>query len=416
MTIIHRRKFLSGGVALNAALSLGMLPSGALAQGQTIKFLLLTPLSGPNARSGALMRKGAELAVADVNAAGGIAALGGAKLEVVVADAGDSPERAKSAAQRVLSEEPNLVAGLGAWLSSFTLAATEISERAGLPWMTYSYSDLLTSRGFKHIYQTAPVASSLATGAIPTVMDIAQQATGKRPTRLAAVADSALAAQTVMKAVREQVVSKNGLELVVDETYTPPLTDATSIAQKVRRAKPDLLLLYASTIPDLKVIIEKFQEFNLGGSQLPLITIAPQNASPEVIANIKPNLVEGMVVVVGNWEGLQIKGAAEEMRKRAAEPWLTEDFISTYGQVWLLKDALERSKVAEKMAVSTALRQTDLSGGASAARYFVGGTMKFDDAGRRVASPIVVLQWQNGVPVLIGPSSDAVAKAIWKKA
>ncbi|MBN9467177.1 MAG: ABC transporter substrate-binding protein [Bosea sp.] len=411
---IDRRDFLSGSIAFNTALGLGMVP--ALAQGQSIKFLLLTPLSGPNARSGALMRKGAELAVADVNAAGGIAALGGAKLEVVVADAGDSPERAKSAAQRVLSEEPSLVAGLGAWLSSFTLAATEISERAGLPWMTYSYSDLLTARDFKHIYQTAPVSSALAKDAIPAVINLAQQATGARPKRLAAIADSSLPAQSVMKAIREKVVAANALELVVDETYTPPLTDATSIAQKVRRARPDILLVYATTIPDLKVIIEKLQEFQLGGAQIPIVTVAPQNGSPEVVANIKPNLVEGMVVVVGNWEGVQIKEMTEGLRKRAGEPWLTEDFISTYGQVWLLKDALERAKIAEKAAVSTALRQTDLSGGASAARYFVGGTMKFDAAGRRVGSPMVVLQWQNGVPVVIGPSSDAVAKAIWKKA
>jgi len=416
MFSMRRRELLASSAALAASLGVGLKGSPALAQGQTVKFLLLTPLSGPNARSGALMRKGAELAVADVNAAGGIAALGGAKLEVLVADAGDSPERAKSAAQRIVSEEQNLVAGLGAWLSSFTLAATEITERVGMPWMTYSYSDLLTARNFKHIFQTAPVSSALASGAIPAVMDLAQQATGARPKKLAAIADSSLPAQSVMKTIREKVVGANGLELVVDETYTPPLTDATSIAQKVRRARPDLLLVYATTIPDLKVIIEKLQEFNLGGAQIPIVTIAPQNGSPEVIANIKPNLVEGMVVVVGNWESLQLKDQITELRKRAGEPWITEDFISTYGQVWLLKDALERAKRADRAAVSQALRETNLTGGASAARYFVGGHMKFDEAGRRVDSPMVVLQWQNGVPLVIGPTSDAVAKPIWKKA
>jgi branched-chain amino acid transport system substrate-binding protein len=93
---------------------------------------------------------GARLAVEDVNAAGGIKSMGGAKLKLVEYDAGDSSEKAKDAAQRMIAQEPDLVGGFGCWLSSFTLAATEVTERAQLPWLTLSYSDLITSRGFKH--------------------------------------------------------------------------------------------------------------------------------------------------------------------------------------------------------------------------------------------------------------------------
>ena len=56
--------------------------------------------------------------------------LGGAKLEIIYADAGDSTEKAKNAAQRLLSDNPDLVGGTGSWLSSFTLAVTEVTERA----------------------------------------------------------------------------------------------------------------------------------------------------------------------------------------------------------------------------------------------------------------------------------------------
>ena len=44
---------------------------------------------------------GADMALEDINSAGGIKALGGAKLELVYADAGDSTEKAKNAAQRL---------------------------------------------------------------------------------------------------------------------------------------------------------------------------------------------------------------------------------------------------------------------------------------------------------------------------
>ena len=59
-------------------------------------------------------------------------ALGGAKIEIVYADAGDSTEKAKNAAQRLLSDNPDLVGGTGSWLSSFTLAVTEVTERASV--------------------------------------------------------------------------------------------------------------------------------------------------------------------------------------------------------------------------------------------------------------------------------------------
>jgi branched-chain amino acid transport system substrate-binding protein len=417
MSETSRREFIVRSLAIATAASCEVVGTAAYAQtAGEVKFLLLAPLSGPNASSGALMRIGATLAVADINAAGGISALGGAKLRAVVADAGDSAERAKSATQRIISDEPDLIAGLGAWLSSFTLAATEITERVGLPWLTYSYSDLLTARGFKFILQTAPTASAIVSGAIPAVLDLAERSTGKRPKTIAAIADSALAAQSVMKTIREKVLAATQLKLVVDETYTPPLPDATSIVQKIRQARPDLLLIYASTIPDLKVIIETLHEFNLGGTHIPVVTIAPQNASPEVLANIRPELIEGMVVVVGNWVGRQQQDISDNLRRRSGEPWITEDILSTYGQVWLLKDALERAKVAQRAPLMEALRSTKLTGGQSAAKYFVGGHLSFDDVGRRIDSPMVVLQWQGGIPLLIGPASDAVAKPIWNKA
>ena len=59
----------------------------------------------------------------------------------------------------MVAQEPDLVAATGSYLSSFTLAVTEVTERAELPVLTLSYSDLLADRGFKYIFQTAATAS-----------------------------------------------------------------------------------------------------------------------------------------------------------------------------------------------------------------------------------------------------------------
>jgi branched-chain amino acid transport system substrate-binding protein len=134
LTAIARR-------ALAATLGMAMLGAGALVvsesavaqQPKTVKIAVIVPLSGAWARQGQLVKMGAETAVAEINAAGGIKALGGAKLELVVLDAGDSAEKAKNAAQRLVAQNPDVVGGMGSWLSTFTLAVTEVTERAELP-------------------------------------------------------------------------------------------------------------------------------------------------------------------------------------------------------------------------------------------------------------------------------------------
>ncbi len=136
------------------------------------------------------MVKGGQLAIEDINKAGGIKALGGAKLKLIVFDAGDTVEKAKNAAQRMVAQEPDLVAVSGAWLSSFTIAVTEVTERANLPLLTLSYSDAITSRGFKYVFQTSLGGAAQANGAVPAMIKLAEAATGKKPTTVGIIMDN----------------------------------------------------------------------------------------------------------------------------------------------------------------------------------------------------------------------------------
>src|SRR3954453_13563502 len=159
MTDLCRRTSIALGLAAAGTASLRR------ARAQTpseVKIAMLVPLSGPWARQGILEQMGARMAIDDINNAGGIKSMGGAKLKLVEYDTQDSSEKAKDAAQRMLAQEPDLAGGFGCWLSSFTLAATEVTERAELPWLTLSYSDLITGRGFRHVFQSSPTANRQA--------------------------------------------------------------------------------------------------------------------------------------------------------------------------------------------------------------------------------------------------------------
>ncbi len=100
-----------------------------------------------------------------------------------------------------------------------------------------------------------------------------------------------------------------------------------------------------------------------------------------------------------------------ELKSKYKEPWMTQNVVSTYGDIWLVKEALEKSRKADRAAVAEALRTMD--GGPS--KYFPGGVLKFDEKGRRVGAGVVVVQWQSGVPVTVYPPEMAVAPPFWPK-
>src|ERR1700730_14083423 len=169
-------------LAIAAVIAAAATPAPVAAQApKEVEVALIVPLSGPWARQGLLERMGAEMAIDDINKSGGIKSLGGAKMKLIILDTGDSAEKAKNAAQRLVAQNPSVVGGIGAWLSSFTLAVTEVTERAELPWITLSSSDVITGRGFRYVFQTSATGDRQSEMALPTIMELSEQSTGKKP-------------------------------------------------------------------------------------------------------------------------------------------------------------------------------------------------------------------------------------------
>jgi branched-chain amino acid transport system substrate-binding protein len=386
-------------------------PGPAAAQQKDVEIAMIVPLSGPWARQGVLERMGAEMAIDDINKAGGIKALGGAKLKLVVLDTGDSPEKAKNAAQRLVSQNPEVIGGFGSWLSSFTLAVTEVTERAELPWLTLSYADAITGRGFHYVFQTSATADRQSEMALPTIMDLAEKSTGKRPTTTGVLQDNTAAPVSFMKPMRGGGFEKAGLKVVVDEVYTPPLSDATPLVAKVRTAHPDFLWVISTNIPDDSLLMQKLTEMGVGPNKLPAVGNGAHFGAPELLKVAGTDVLEGMLITVANWSNDGQRELIDRFRKRTGEPWLTQDSLCAYGHVWILKEAVEKAGVADKHKVAEAIRAMDTSEGP--AKFFAGNHIKFDDKGRRVDAPLVIFQWQNGVPVTVYPQGPGTMKAKW---
>ena len=297
-------------VALALALVVPVLFMGQAPAADDVKIALVAPLSGRWARQGQLKKMGADMAIEEINGQGGIKALGGARIVLREADAGDSVEKAVSAAQRVLTRE-KISAGIGSWLSSFTLGVTEVAERLQVPWLSLSYADSITERGFKYTFQTSPVSSLQAEQALDLVTDLAKK--NNRPIKKAGiVGDNTAASMFFYKPLREKLLAAKGIELVVDDVWTPPLADATAIVQKLRSTQPDIVFYGATNFPDSIQVLQKIKEFSV---KSPIQGVGAWLVTPEYVKTVGKDTLDNIQTVVA---AHPMKGQEELVKKKPA--------------------------------------------------------------------------------------------------
>ena len=404
---VHSRGIRTLAIVLAMLVIVPVLPAPAPAA-EDFKIALVVPLSGRWARQGQLKKMGAEMAIAEINAQGGIKALGGAKIVLREADAGDSVEKAVSAAQRALSRE-KISAGIGSWLSSFTLGVTEVAERLEVPWFTLSYADNITERGFKYTFQTSPVSSVQAEQALDLLVELAKK--NNQPIKKAAiVGDNTAATVFFFKPLREKLLKAKGIEVVVDEVWTPPLADATAIVQKLRATSPDIMFYGATNFPDSIQVLQKIKEF---GVKTPIQGVGAWLVTPEYVQAIGAELLDNIKTVVAAHPLKGQDDLVKRFKERTGEPFMTQDPLMSYAHVWIIKEAAERAKSADPKAIRDAVAKLDLTSG-PAASTLAPGRIRYDERGRRIGAMPIIVQWQRGEPFTVAPPELATRPIVWQ--
>lgn len=101
----------------------------ATTSGDAVKIGLLQPLTGPVSAAGIAVRDGAQIALEEINADGGI---NGRPMELVIEDDENDPAVCTSAATKVITRD-QVVGVIGGWGSSCTLAIIPVTSREGVP-------------------------------------------------------------------------------------------------------------------------------------------------------------------------------------------------------------------------------------------------------------------------------------------
>lgn len=368
---------------------------------------ILYPTSGNLARLGQATLNGALLAVEDINKAGGIKALGGAKIKPIVADATSDPNKAKSEAERMLNAN-KLTAMTGAYSSSLTLVITEATERAEVPFVTGSIADQITNRGFKYVFQVSPKGSMFGQMQIQSAREIARAA-GKDVKKAAIIFENTAYGQSTADGLKK-TAQEVGFDIVLFESYAANFTDATPLVNKLKASGAEVVFP-VSYLTDAILIQKTMRQLGVnaalfGGGAGYLMPEFYQSAGKDA----------ELVFSVASWNNdLPYPGMKDLNQRYKAKynEFIMEHAGEAYAMVWTIKEAIEKAASRDPKQVRNALAALELKDGGGA--IMPGGVTRFDEKGWNRNVHPVMIQWVNGEPRTVWPKNVAVAEPKWPR-
>ena len=341
---VSRRLILQASAATAVLGAPGLL----LAQPKPVKVGLLHPVSGALAYSGGQSRLGGVMAIDEINAAGGIKSMGGAKLEAMLGDSQSRPEVGVSEVERM--QQDGVSAYVGCFASGIALPATQAAAKYNTPFLIdVGVSDALVSRGLKNVFRLAPGNGKCVDDAFAGLAEVNKAAGGVAKTAVIVHEDSEFGTSTAK--LLNAKLSGIGLEVKEVLPHATPTRDFTNLVLRIKAIKPDIVImsnyqneyvLIARTIYQQKVDLAGMFSVLGGGFNYKLIKEQPDVAQYMMDFN--------------HWYSPR-NPKAQEMRKKveAAGGLFTFEVYCTYNSVKLYASALEAAKSPDKAAVIAAL-------------------------------------------------------------
>ena len=353
---------------LAAALAaLGLASQPALAE---LPVAIAGPMSGQYASAGDQIRKGAEMAIADINARGGVL---GEKLVLEVGDDACDPKQAVSVANTMVNKE--IVFMHGHWCSSSTIPASDVYYEADIPMATVSTNPQVTERGLENIFRI--MGRDDQQGMVAGTY-LADHFKGKK---IAVVDDKSAYGKGLADEIAKAMTAR-GAEPALRESITAGEKDYSGLVTKLKRDGVEVMA-YGGYHTEVALILRQAQQAGLdlmvmGGDTMTnseLVTAAGP-AADKVLFTFSPD----------PRKNASAAPVVEKFRAAKIEP---EGYVLyAYAAMQLFEQAATAAGSTDYDALQKAMREGSFD--------TVIGNLSFDAKGDQKAPGFVVYQWQGG--------------------
>jgi branched-chain amino acid transport system substrate-binding protein len=394
---LSRRAFLAGSMALAAG---G--PTILRAQPAPVKVGLIHPVTGFVAYNGQQSRLGATMAIDDLNKAGGIKSMGGAKLEPLLGDSQSKVEVGVSEVEKM--HEQGAAAYIGCFQSPVGIAASQAAAKYNTPFLIdVGASDLLVTRGLENVFRLKPGFGVCVDQGI-AALDSINKAAGS-PAKTAVIVHESGEFGTGTSKLLSSKLPSIGINVKEVISHDNPTRNFDNIALRIRSVAPDLVMmsnyqneyvLLARTLYQQKVNLAGFYSFLGGGFNYKFVKEMPD--------------VSQYMMDTNHWFNPKSeKAQALKKRVEATKALFTYELYLSYSVVMLLADALEHAGSADNEKLLAALSASTFK-----AELMPYGPTKFVN-GQNQGGRAMTLQSLKGDIEVIAPAEFASAKAVFPR-
>lgn len=347
---------------------IALIMSGA-AMAEDIKVAVVGAMSGPVAQYGDQEFTGAEQAIADINAKGGIK---GNKLQMVKYDDACDPKQAVAVANKVINDGIKYV--IGHLCSSSTQPASDIYEDEGVLMITpAATAPELTARGYHLILRTTGLDSDQGPTAAKYILE------SVKPQRIAIVHDKQQYGEGLARAVQDNL-KKGGANVVFFDGITAGEKDFSTLVARLKKENIDFVY-YGGYYPEMGQMLRQARSVGLK-----TVFMGPEGVGNASLSNIAGDAAEGMLVTMPKRydqdpANSAIVDALKAEKKDPSGPYVW----ITYAAVQSLAQAMDRAGSQEPLDLIKDLK-------AHGAKTVI-GPLNWDEKGDLKGFEFGVFQW-----------------------
>jgi branched-chain amino acid transport system substrate-binding protein len=341
------------------------------------------PLSGSNAALGEQLRRGAQMAVDDINATGGIR---GERLAITFADDGCDPRKAVDVATGFVGDKVKAV--IGHYCSGASIPASKVYEKAGIVQISpASTHPKLTDEGGWNVVRLVPRDDAQAVAAADLVL-------AKFPGRkIAVVNDESPGFATLAQRFRARLQEK-GVGVALGESFKAGTKDFAPLAQRLNQAGAGVVYL-AGTHVESGLIASALRA---AGSSAQIV--AGDSLVTEDFANQAKQAAEGTLMTF-TYDPRKFPSARPVIERMRAQDQNAEGFtLYAYAAVQALAAAAEATGSTDSARIAQWLR------GGNRFDTTV-GSIAFDARGDLKEPAVAWFKWIGGRYVEIDPATLA---------
>jgi len=381
---------------------------GGSTSAATIKIGTLYPVTGDLAKLGQECVNAVKLAVDEVNAAGGIKSMGGAKIQLVEADSQGKPDVGISEVERLVQQN-NVSAIIGTYQSSVALPATQAAERLKVPIViSMAVADDITGRGYKYTFRICPKAEWYAKSQLDFCKAMGELDPSYQYNPIKDIAilheDTDFGQSTAIG--QKKYIKEYGFNLTTEVAYPGSAADLTTQVSKVKASDPDIVL--TTTYLNDSILITQAKE-KLGMKQL-FFDAAGGTVDPEFINRLGA-AAENILTEI---EFTKYAGpVAKELNDKFNAKYgadITGNGAYSYQAVYVIAKALEDGKSADRAKLRDALAAVKLDKAAGDNVVVPANPITFGADGQVSNAPLFVVQVQKGALIPVFPAEFAAAK------